>query len=493
MQDLTLDDIIAMFYRHRRLFVLVVAGVFALSLLFALNFSRYRAIVTVQIEQPVISSAVTKLGTKNEDNSVSTLGLADRRIAQIEQRVTSTDSLMDIIKQLDLYPGARDSLSPEKLTAIMRKKINLDFVSSTISNPAAAQKESVEQLSALAFTVSFDYNDPVIAKKGLDAIVERFIAEEQAQRKAQSEETTAFLDDQLKQLAATIKEQEAKIAEFRAKNGESGPSAVLFNQQASLSNSMSLQAVEGQLSAAESTAASLRTQLAGTSPYSSVTEDGKQVMTEGSQLHTLQSQLASLQSRYGPQHPDVLKTQEQIRALEAKQTSPLKRQNTQDADNPVYLNLQSQLSAAQAQVSALRSQRAALVAQQNKFSESIAKNPMIEQEMSQLSLDLDNAKERFRVLKEKRLASEMNAKLESGPHGERLKIIIPSTVPESTSPKRILLIIGGLFLACFSGIGAVAALEIISQSVRSAQHLTSLIGVAPLVSIPHISSGSTHG
>ncbi len=485
MQDLSLDDIVTIFFRRRKLFALSFAAVFLLALLFAFNWSRYRATVTVQIEEPVISSTVAAVG--NGDSSTGALGLADRRITQIQQKVTSIESLMDIIKQLNLYPGLNKKLAPEKLTNAMRNKINLDFVSSTLSNPAAAQKESVEQLSAIAFTVSFDYSDPKLAKQALDLIVQRFIDEEAAQRREQGEQTTAFLDGEIKNLETSIAEQEQKAAQFRAQYGESGPSATLFNQQASLSNALSLQTIESQISAAESSVSGLRTQLAGTSPYSSVTDDGKQVLSAGSQLHALESQYAALTARYGPEHPDVIKVKEQIAALKSSHQVDTGGKITRDADNPAYLQLNSQLTSAQAQLQSLTGQKAALQAQQNKLDVALAQNPLIEQQMSQLTLDLDNAKERYRSLKEKRLAAEMNTKLESGKNGERLKVIIPSILPESTSPKRLYLIIAGLFMAFMSGIGMVVIAEAFSQSVRGAHHLTALVGVAPLVTIPHIS------
>ena len=491
MDDLSLDDILPIFYRRRKIFALTFTLIFLATFAYALHWSRYRATATVQIEQPAIAANVANVGTT--DSGTQELGLADRRIAQIEQRVTSTESLAAIIEKLNLYPAINHKLPATKLARIMRSKIRLELIGSSIANPAAAQKESVEQLSAIAFNLSFDYNDPELAKRALDTIVERFIDEDAAQRRSQSEQTATFLDGELKTLEAAIKDQEAKAAAFRAQFGESGPSAVLFNQQASLTNSVNLQNIDNQISAAQATVSGLRTQLQGTSPYSTMSEDGRQIMSAGSQLHNLESQYASLSTRYGAEHPDVIKVQQQIAALKTSGNVKAGRK-TQDADNPAYLQLNAQLTAAQAQLSALTGQRASLAAQQEKFNAALAKNPMIEQQMSQITLDLDNAKERYRALKDKKLASEMSAKLESGSNGERLKIINPSILPESTSPKRLYLILGGLILAWVSAVSMVILVEILSQSVRGARHLTSIVGMAPLVTIPHIADhGGAHG
>jgi succinoglycan biosynthesis transport protein ExoP len=486
MQDLTIDDILAIFRRRRSVFLVTFALLSAATVLFTLSWSHYRATATIQIEQPYVSKSITAVGA----DAGSATGLADRRISQIEQNVTSVESLNAIITALNLYPGINKKMEANKLASIMRSKIKLDFISSDVANPAAAQKESVEQLSAIAFTLSFDYNDAKLSKKALDAIVARFIDEEATQRHDQAKETANFLDGEIKTLETSIRESELKIAEFRAKYGESGPSATMFNQQASMSNAMSLQNIEAQLSTSEATAASLRSQLATTSPYNLVTADGKQVRTGGSQLHALKSEYAALTTRYGPEHPDVLKVKAQLDALKNNGSASPISASRADADNPIYLQLSAQLASAEGQRRGLASQRAALIAQQSKYDAAIAKNPMIEQEMSKLTLDLDNAKERYHTLKDKKLAAEMQVKLESGKNRELLKILNPSNVPESTHPKRLLILLGGLFFALMSAIGAVLMLETISQSVRGANHLAAIVGVAPLVSVPPIAGRS---
>jgi len=482
MEDLSIQDIIAIFYRRRKVLALTFLGVLIVSILLTLNWSRYRAIATVQIEQAYIPSNVTAIGDSGAGDVVT--GLADRRISQIQQKVTSIESLSKIIAKYNLYPGINKAMSADKLTEIMRRSIQLKFISSAIANPAAAQKQSVEQLSAIAFTVSFGYSDPNLTKLALDEIVNRFIAEEAQQRRTQSEQTSKFLDGELKTLEATIKTQEEKVAAFRSQYGESGPSAMLFNQQARLSNAMNLQTVEGQISTAQANIGSLRGQLAATDPYAPVLEDGKMLNSPAGQLKSLQAQFASLSGRYGPDHPDVVKVREQLKAMKGKGAGG--GGVSRDADNPIYMQISAQLSAAQAQLQTLMSQRESLVVQQEEYDRMLAENPLIEQQMSEITLDLDNAKERYRSLKDKKIAAEMQMKLETGKNSERLKVINPASVPESTSPSRKLLLMAGLVIAFLSGIAMVIVVEAFRQSVRGANHVASIVGATPLVSIPYI-------
>lgn len=479
MEDLTLKDILVIFRRRRMAFLLTAGSIFLASLLFALNWSHYRATTTVQIEQADVAA------TAVDGETISPIGLADRRINQVQQKVMSVASLNKIIDSVGLYPETKKTLSADKRAKIMRNSTKLAFVSGDISNPLASQKESVEQLSAIAFTLSYSYSDPKLAKAGLDALVQAFIDQESAERRTQSEKTAQFLDLQMKALEKTIQNQEKKVAEFKAKFGESGPSAVMFNQQASLTNNLAIQTIEGQITTTQATIASLRSQLASADPYAPALEDGKMVNSPKGQKKALQSQYAAMIGRYGPQHPDVLKARAQLEAL-ASQPDSRTFTGSREADNPIYLQLSAQLAAAKGELSGLTAQRSALRAQQDKYNQFVAQNPLVEQQMSALSIDLENAKKRYASLTEKKSAATMRASLEAGDSSAHLSIINPSTVPEGTTPGRKLLLSAGILLALVSGIMMVIITETMSQAVRGANHLARIAGVAPLVSVPHI-------
>lgn len=487
MEDFSPTHLAAMFRRHRTVFCIITSMVFALTALVALNWSRYRASATIEIEQAYVPSSITATGNAQD----AALGLADRRIRQIEQKVTSIESLNEIITQLNLYPGRSKSASPAALAKAMREAININFISSAVSNPAIAAKESVEQLSAIAFTVSFDYNNPALTQKALDEIVNRFITEEARQRQHQASSTTAFLNEELAALQASIAEKERAIADFRTRHGESGPAIVSFNQQAIMSNTLNLQNVENQMTVNQATLGALRGQLAATDPYLPMEEDGKMVNSPASQLKLLQAQYASITGRYGPTHPDVIKLRDQISALRKSGVRATSTQTKRDADNPTYLQLAAQLAATESQQQALLAQRTALINQQSKYETAMAANPALEQQLSQLTLDLTNSTERFNDLKSKAAAATMKEKLENSDNSRRLRVLVPSLMPEDTTPPRKLLLIGAVALALFSGVGIVVLLELLQQRIRGTHHLSELLGIAPLIRIAHITPSVT--
>lgn len=545
MEELTLSDIIAIFIRRRKAFLLTSSIIFIASMIFVMNWSNYRSTATVQIEQSFVSANITNpLSNPNE----AIAQLADQRINQIQQKVTSVDSLAQIITKFGLYPNEVDGTPIAILTSKMRKKIKVDFISGSISNPAAAQKQTAEQLSAIAFEVSFDYKDPSTAQKVVDEMVTRFLDEDLKMRRMQAQETSAFLATQIAALESSMAAQEKSIAEFRAKNGESGPGSLIFNQQTAANLNVTIQSLVSQITSNEGTQGALRAQLALVEPYSRVIADGQLLTTPSTQLKALETQYATLTAQYGPDHPDVVRARHQIQALKA-QIGP-KRENPQldaqiedvrtnleaarsskgdehpdvqalenqlekleatkaansskskdkaksndednidnlkeDADNPAYIQLASQLKTAQAQHKALIKQRDAIAEQQSKFERNIAANPQIEQEMAKLTRDYENSQLRYRELREKKMSADMTEQLELGRKGQRLAVINPPAVPDDTQPKKILLMLGAVILSIIGGVVSVTLSEATNQNIYGSSHLAYIIGSMPLVIIPHM-------
>ena len=315
----------------------------------------------------------------------------------------------------------------------MHKKVKVNLVSSALANPAAANKESPEQLSAIAFTLSFDYGDPQIAQQVTNELITRFLDEDLKMRREQAQDTATFLAAQITALEGTMVDQEKKIADFHAAHGNSRPEALMFNQQAAQSAVLGIQNIDSQITANEGSQGSLRGQIAVVDPYSRVIADGQVLTTPAIQLKALQAQYATLTAQYGPEHPDVLKAKHQIESLQAEiaskggsaagpDTANLKAQIADvttnldaakktygaddphvvtlshqldslqkqlatsktttgrdqlkaDADNPAYLELTAQLHSMEEQHKSLLQQKQALMDQQKKYQMALSETP----------------------------------------------------------------------------------------------------------------------
>ena len=543
MEELTLADYINILKQRKKQFFLTFSVLWILSIIFALCWSNYRSVATVEVEQPTIAAeTTTPIGASQGGTSGA---LADLRIDKIGQKVTAPGSLIEIITKLNLYPGAKQYTPMAALAKNMGNKIKITLLSSDVANPAATQKVNADELSAIAFTLSFDYSDPHIAQQVTDELVSRFLDEDLKERRAEAQATSDFLQTQILALEGTMAEQEKNIAEFQEAHGAARPEALAFNQQAAATTTFNLQSLDSQIAANEGTQGSLRAELAGVDPYSRVIADGQVLTTPRIQLKALEAQYSTLTAQYGPDHPDVVKARHQIESLKAQlgennnsnnsekkaqlksqitdiktnlqaaektygpdhpdvvslknqlkdlqnQLSSIKNSSStagnvkQDADNPAYLELTAQLSAAQEQHKSLLEQKQALQAQQLKYQEAVTANPGAEQQMAALSRDYDNAQLRYRELKEKKMAADMEVQMEQDRKGERLIVINPPELPLKTHPSRLMLLFAGFFLSIAGGLGMVVLTHSTSQSVMGSQAVAHMLGVGPMVTVPYI-------
>lgn len=527
MENFVLSDYLVILRRWLKAFALTFAAIFVIAAFVATGWSRYRSTATIQIEQPQVRSDVTSRPGEEHDQVRQQ---ASRQISSIMEKVTSTASLIEVVNKFNLYAAARANQPIAAVAERMRKQIKIDLIETSGGSRAT-------QGDAIAFNLSFSYGEPLVTQQVADELASRFLDQDLRDRRMRAQETANFLAAQIEILETALSEQEKKIAEFQKSHGISRPETLAFNQQAAANLTVNVQGIDAQLTSIEGSLGSLRGQLAGVDPYSRVVADGQLMTSPTIQLKTLQSKYAALTAQYGPDHPDVVRTRQQIDALEpqagagrgsqikaqiadvranlaaARKTYGAEHPDVQaleakltaleqqagrrsanatgivgDADNPAYLQMVMQIRAAEEQRKALTDQRGKLLSMQEEYQKAIIANPEAQRELAELSRDYENAQMRYRELKAKKLAADMELKMQEERKGERLTLLNPPELPTSTTPSRKLLLLAGLFMAGGCGLAMVIFLQIVSGCVVGARQVEAIVGVAPLVCIPHIST-----
>ncbi|MDD3182178.1 MAG: hypothetical protein PHD48_05170 [Alphaproteobacteria bacterium] len=537
MEEINIMDFLPVLWRRKKLFCITAATVFLISIISALHWSNYRSTATVEVALPEVAMQVI-----NEDPQSAREALADLRISYLQQKVFSTGSLVEIITKFNLYAAARQTRPIADVAEAMRNKIFLDYVGSS----SVGGRPQSSQRSTIAFTLSFNYSDPLLAQQVTNELVSRFLDEDIKQRQGQTRETTSFLAAQIKSLESSLAEQEKKIAEFRSQYGESRPESLAFNQSVMSSLLMGVQGLDAQISSNFGALGALQSQLVSLDPYSAVIGGGQVLTTPTTQLRAAKTDYAALSAKYGPDHPDVIKARRQVESLsiqtrdkrtritlredvapiralirdtEAKleaaknikgpenpdvkalqtQLQGLREQLKekqqkvdalalikQDADNPAYLAVVSQIQTVIERGRALEQQRASLQEQLDRYQKAVTDNPEAEKKMAELSRDYANSQERYRQLQAKKMEAEMSETIEKDRVGQRLLIINPPELPTSTQPSRRIFVLAGFVLALVCGAASVIGAQLLRQGVIGPRHLSSIVGLPPLVVIPHI-------
>lgn len=459
---------------------------------------------------------------------------ADQRIQVISQRVMTTENLLRIVRNYDLYASERKRKGREAIIEKLRSDIKFHTISADVIDPR--QGRPVQ--ATIAFSLGYASRSPEVAARVANELSTLFLNENLQSRKQLTEEASAFLSDESGKLGANIAMLESRIAEFKAKHVENLPEHGGLNIQLLNRADDDRRALEARISALEQNLVYLDAQLDQINKEASVyTSTGERVMSPTDQLKILRSQLtrvsanhkpdwpevvslkraiaameaagvnapsdndrarlladtqgklAVARERLGPEHPDVRSLERLVATLTAPSAdnAVIAEKPVEPPDNPLYIQMSAQRQAAINERDALLRQRKDLAVRVAALEGRLISSPGIEREFAALLRDLDNEQLEYREVRQKQMDAQLAQNLEEGRKGERFSLIEPPLAPEEpTSPNRRLLLVLGAVLSLALAVGIAALLEAMDASIRGRQQLSSLLAVPPLAVIPWI-------
>ena len=125
----------------------------------------------------------------------------------VTDTILSRTQLLQIIKDFDLYPRKRNRLAPEDLVELMRSDITI-----------APMEKTPDQKDLNSFKISFSGPDPRVAQEVTNRLTTLFIQGDLESRYKRSIETTEFLDEKLQAAAESLRQQGARVRDFKLQN-----------------------------------------------------------------------------------------------------------------------------------------------------------------------------------------------------------------------------------------------------------------------------------
>jgi len=487
----------------------------------------YRATATILIEQQEIPQELVR--------SVITT-YADQRVQIISQRVMTSQNLLTLIDRYKLYADIRDREPREELLETMRSDINLKMISASVIDPRSGSPTH----ATIAFSVSYDSRAPDLALKVANELSSLYLNENLESRAQRAKQTAAFFTEESARQQARIAELDQRLADFKQKHQDELPELTQQNIQMQDRTELELHDAQDHVDALDAQRVLLQAQLAQISPTAQVYSDsGQRVFGAEDQLKALKSKLASFKGRYGPDHPDVISTEREIEGLqkevdsgdstterlrqlsEAKAqlaaaqqkysaehpdvvrlgheverleqevqkeantgTKPIERAH---ADNPVYVQVKSQIDAVALERESAIKKRDELQVKLRSYDKRMALSPEVERAYREIVRDLEAAQFKYGEILSKQSEAQIAVNLETEQKGEKFTMIEPPQPPEKpVSPNRILILAIGLVLSLALGIGAVLGREALDASVRGPKDIRELLQVPALASIPII-------
>lgn len=143
---------------------------------------------------------------------------AAARVQLIEQRLLTRDHLLSVSKKFHVYLEARNWLG--QLKGLSGTETLDKMRAQTQIRPLEINGRRGRQDNAIAFSVSFEHENPEIAAKVANEFVTLILAEDARNRSSKASETTQFLLREQKRLETAIGAIDAQIADYKRKNSE---------------------------------------------------------------------------------------------------------------------------------------------------------------------------------------------------------------------------------------------------------------------------------
>ena len=396
------------------------------------------------------------------------------KLQVIRKRVLSRESLLDIAKQMGLYPalkldsGARDA---DAVFAALSSSIKIEITGQTKDRRAPEQ--------ATFLTVSYLSKRPALAAQVANELVTRVLKEDADIRTKVARDTLDFFTREVDRLSGELSKSSAAILQFKQENGTALPErlSIMRDQLAALSRD------QGKLAARLSELQDQRDKLIRRHELSGDKVDLDAIYPPRlREMAQLSAQQQALQSVLAPEDAKLAALGAQIAALRAKGLPALPAGG--DAFDARLRELEDEIFAADAQVQANR-------ASQARIQGDIARVPANAAALDALQLDHSNLRDQYDKAVSARAIATTGDTIESLSKGERLTVIDQAVAPNAPiKPNRKTITLAGFGGGFLLGLLVIAALELLNPGIRRPEDLGAKLGITAFATLPYISTAA---
>lgn len=477
----------AMVARHRWWVIISAFSFWAIGLAASVLLPpRFRSETVILIEQQRV---LPQYVTPNVSNDLQ------QRMQSLTQQILSRTRLVRIMDEFHLYEKRSNQPAGDDLVQRMRNDITIELIKAS---------GHADELSA--FKVSYSAPTPALAQGVAGQITSLFIEENLRNQQQLSEDTTAFLDNQLAEARKDLERQEQLLGEFRSKYLGELPEQLSSNVQILSGLQSRLQSATGALHQAEQQRlylASLVGQSKSLQRRQSPDEDNPvspgAPTTLDDQIDKMQADLAELTARYTPQHPDVVRLKEQIANAEA-----MKRQLDADAKpgskpapstsvrirsanqsiSPIA-QMESQLKANELEIANRKQEVQTVENQIEQYQARLNLTPIREQQLADVERNHQQSQANYDSLLAKKLQSGMATDLAKRQQGQQFKIIDPPSLPQrSYWPDPLQFSLVGLVGGLVVGLARIILKEAADPRVHSEEDMRQWFATPVVAAIP---------
>ena len=437
---------------------------------------HYKSSTLILVEEPTMPRDYVAPNVSND--------LQDR-LQSMTQQIMSRTRLLSIVESLHLYQEKGSRPSDDVLVERMRKDINIELVRDTRNNQITA------------FRIYYTASDPHVAQQVTSALKDLFINETLRVRQEESQDTTKFIENQLKEASAQLQTQETKVHAYQAAHEGALPEQAASNLQILSGLQSQLQNAQDALNTARQQRVLLLSQLQQYKSAKAIPTIPGTVPTGvaalDAQLTTLRAQLVDMSSRYTDSYPDVKKLKQQIAETQRQRDKMAASDRAGDSAGGAaepgspQAQLESQLEANKLEISNRERSINDLTLRINQYEGRLNATPSTEQELAELNRGYDQSKANYDDLLKKKNASVMATSMEQLQQGERFTMLDPPSLPTKADfPNRLKFCGLGLGIGFALGLVVAGAFEFFDDRLHSEKDIKDLLPVGVIAEVPEV-------
>jgi polysaccharide chain length determinant protein (PEP-CTERM system associated) len=416
----------------------------------------------------------------------------DTELNLVRQSLLGAPYLKRIIAETGLAPKVNLPQNEAQAINALRSRINI-----VSAEGAGAQQGDGPASASKIYTITYQDISRDRALQVVQTLLDTFKDSTLGGKRAGSAAAQKFVQGQIAEYEARLREAEQRLADFKKKNMGMVPGDQQSDYFTRLQ--MEIDAVKKTqtlLSIAYTRRSTLEQQLRGEAPVAASVGGSNASGVGGAQggdtlsrIKETQARLEDTLLRYTDKHPDVIALRETLEQLKARRAQELEALRRGDAGaaastgaslNPVYQSIQLALNQTSVEIAGLRgelSDHERKVAELRLFVDTM---PQVEAEFARLNRDYTVTKAQYTALVDRLEKARLGEEAEAT-GSVRFEVIDPPTVGfKPVSPKRTMLLAAILMFSLAVGAGLAYLLNLLKPVFHNAGELADLTGLKVL-------------
>ena len=450
---------IGMFRRRWRIFAVIAIVTFTVATALILMMPwKYEAVARVKID-PSPNAALGQMSGERPDQNIFDTEVNVMRSRNIAAAV---------VDKLNLGSNAAFTKGVKPLPA-NATPAERDKREGELADRLLGHLDTARDKMTYIVNVGYKASDPRLAADVANAFANEYIAYSIGKRSGTASRETSYLDQRLSELNRQAAQADAQLAQYRAQSGivNDGDATVTGQQITPLATQLAT--AESEAAAAQARLRVARAQIAsgGIDAVSAVLNSNVIADLRGQRAQLIQRQ-GEVLARYGPRHPESIKVNEQLTALDAQ---------IKDEANRIVGGLQSEANAAEARAASLRGEMGRLRAQQSRDTRATGAAESYKRKADAAHAALNSLNEQAQQVSQVTRSSLSQAQV--------IESAVPPEAPTSPN-RRLLLALAGLGALVLGGLGVVTR-EVLATGLYSIRDVEAL-GLPVLASVPRIAT-----